>query len=99
MGWTHIEAKGKKILGMLSRVLKTADTKTRKVAYETLVWPVLEYGCQVWDPHMKKDIEDKLENLQNRALRFIYRLREQVSFNKLSQDLNIFHRSHKGGKY
>ena len=38
------------LVGMLARVLKIADTKTRKVAYETLVRPVLEYECEVRDP-------------------------------------------------
>ena len=45
---------------MLRRVLKTADTKTRQVAYNTLVRPVLKYGCEVWDPYTKKNI-DKIE--------------------------------------
>ena len=31
-------------LGMLKRVLKTADTRTRQFAYVALVRPILEYG-------------------------------------------------------
>ena len=59
----HIDltvSKTNRLLGMLRRVLKTADTKTRQVAYNTLVRPVLKYGCEVWDPYTKKNI-DKIE--------------------------------------
>ena len=84
----NIVSKASRLLGMLARVLRTADTKTRKVAYETLIRPGLEYGCQVWDPYLKSDI-NKLEKLQNRALRFIFRLRGQVSFTKLREGTGI----------
>ena len=43
--------------GMLRRVLKDADTKTRLIAFNTLVRPVLEYGCPVWDLFLKKYIK------------------------------------------
>ena len=26
--------------------------------YKTLIRPLLEYGCVVWDPHQKNDIEE-----------------------------------------
>ena len=32
--------------------------------------PILEYGCAVWDPHHKNDIES-LEKIQKRAARFV----------------------------
>ena len=51
---THIVSKASRLLGMLARVLISADTKTRKVAYEILVRPVLEYECEFWDPQQKK---------------------------------------------
>lgn len=87
----HIEcitAKADRLLGMLKRVLKTADTKTRLVAYTTLIRPILEYGCEVWDPYTKKHIQ-MLEKTQNRALRFVFRLKGQTSFSKLRQDTSI----------
>ena len=59
----HIDftvSKADRLLGMLRRVLKTADTKTQQVAYNTLVRPVLEYGCEVGDPYTKKNF-DKIE--------------------------------------
>ena len=48
----HIEnvaAKATRVLGMLYRVLRGADAKTRKMAYFTLVRSILEYGCAAWD--------------------------------------------------
>ena len=61
---------------MLRRVLKTADTKTRQVAYNTLVRAVLEYG------YTKKNIK-KIEKAQNRTLKFIFHIKGKVSFTKL----------------
>ena len=73
---------------MLRRVLKTADTKTRQVAYNTLVRPVLDYGCEVWDRYTKKRI-DKIEKVQNRALTFIFHIKGKISFTKLRKDTKI----------
>ena len=74
---------------MLSRVLKTAGTKTRLVAYKTLVCSNLEYACQVRDPYLKKDTK-RLEKVQNRSLRFIYCINKSPrSISKLKDDTNI----------
>ena len=84
-----VASKALKLLGMLSRVIKTADTKTRQMAYNTLIRPVLEYGCQVWDPYLSKDIK-QLEKIQNRALRFIFRLPPGIiSFSELRLQTGI----------
>ena len=53
--WTNhhekILSKANRSLGMLRRVLKDADTQTRKIAFITLIRPVLEYGCMIFDPY------------------------------------------------
>lgn len=64
-------AKAFKQLGFLRRRLSKAPQAVKLTAYKTLVRPILEYGSIVWDPHQKY-LRDKLERLQNRALRFIY---------------------------
>lgn len=88
--WDHhydkIISKANRSLGMLRRVLKDADTKTRQVAFLSLVRPVLEFGCLVWDPYLKRDIK-RMEKVQNSALRFIYRIRGQISFTELRNSI------------
>ena len=76
-------AKASGRLGLLRRALKSADSRTRQQAYNTIVRPILEYGCP--DPCLTKDIK-KLEKVQNRAMRFNFRLRGQVSFSKVRSD-------------
>lgn len=83
-----IVAKASRTLGMLWRVLKTADTRTRQLAYNALVRPILEYGCSAWDPYLAKDIR-QLEKVQNRAIRFIFRLKGHVSISQIREDTNI----------
>ena len=69
-----IVSKSTRLLGMLSRVLKSADTRTRQLAYYALIRQILEYGCSAWDPYLVKDIK-QIEKVQNKALWFIFRLR------------------------
>lgn len=68
---TNTCAKAYKQLGFLRRKLGKAPSAVKLTAYKTLVRPILEYGSIVWDPHQNY-LRDKLERLQNRALRFIY---------------------------
>ena len=45
---------------------------TMKTLYCSLVRPLLEYSCETWNPHTKRNI-DKLEAVQRRATRWITR--------------------------
>ena len=58
------------MLGMLSLVLKLADTWTRKLVYNTLVRHILEFRRQVWEPYLSMDVK-QLEKVQHQALRLI----------------------------
>ena len=40
------------------------------MAYKCVVRPLLEYGCQLWNPHTQKDIQ-LLESIQHRAARWV----------------------------
>ena len=44
----------------------------KEAAYKALVRPILEYESSVWDPYTVKLLEE-LENVQNRAARFVTR--------------------------
>ena len=67
--YSAIRKKANKILAFLRRNLKDCPTHIKAHCYKTLVRPVLEYGCAVWDPNTLNDIQD-LEKIQKRAGRF-----------------------------
>ena len=64
-----VRNKANKTLAFLRRNLRDCPTHVKAHCYKTLVRPVLEYGCAVWDPHAVGDIQD-LEKIQKRAGRF-----------------------------
>ena len=62
-------AKARRILGLIyRRFYGSADRDTIKQLYISLVRPHLEYGSQVWDPHLARD-KTSLENVQKFACR------------------------------
>ena len=80
--------KGNKALGLIKRCLFDASTKTKLLAFNTIVRPVLEYACQVWSPHIKS-LVDKLETVQRRGVRWIFRLKPLDSVSECMRDNNI----------
>ena len=68
---TKTTKKANSTLGFLKRNLNNCPRKCKLAAYVSLVRSVLEYGATLWDPHLKKDT-NQLEQVQRRALRFIY---------------------------
>ena len=77
----NICTKANRMLGMLRRNLRSAPELTKESGYKSLVRPVLEYACSVWDPHTAKDI-NKIEAVQRRAARFVkskYKKEDSVS--------------------
>lgn len=75
--WHHhiqsIVNKSNKTLFMMIRCLFNTSFKTKMIAFNTVVRPVLEYASQVWSPHTKALI-DQIERIQRRAVRWIFRL-------------------------
>ena len=77
LSWSdHIHAKcskAKKLLGLLYRKFQgCTDPVTLFNLYITLVRPHLEYACEIWNPHLKRDI-NKVEQLQKFGLRMCTR--------------------------
>ena len=53
---------------MIRRNFWYCPQDVKETAYITLVRPKLEYACEAWDPHFKKDITS-LERVQMKAAR------------------------------
>jgi hypothetical protein len=69
----HINSTYKKAnftLSFLERNLQKCPPHIKALCYNTLVRPILEYGCCAWDPHLVTQI-DKIEKLNKRAARFV----------------------------
>ena len=59
-------------LGLNKMNFWNCSTKTKHIAYKTLVSPKIEYASSIWDPHKKINIhEDDLVKVQRRADRFV----------------------------
>jgi ribonucleases P/MRP protein subunit RPP40 len=57
-------------LRLCTRVLRGSQSNVKEVAYFSLVRPLLEYCCAVWNPH-EKGLILELERVQRRAARFV----------------------------
>ena len=56
-----ITAKANRVLGWVKRTCRDLkDIDTTNTLYGSLVRPLLEYSCETWNPHTKRNI-DKLE--------------------------------------
>ena len=68
-----ITAQANRVLGLVKRTCRDLkDIDTMNTLYCSLVRPLLEYSCETWNPHTKRNI-DKLEAVQRRATRWITR--------------------------
>ena len=65
-----IAAKATKCLNYLRHTLWGATPQVKSIAFKCLVRPIMEYGCQLWNPFTQKDIQ-VLENIQHRAARWV----------------------------
>ena len=86
----YILSRASRTLGLLRHTLYDATLELKKLAYYSLCRPILEYGySEVWDP-VTKDLALKLELLQNKAIRFIFKIKgRDISISKLKKDHHI----------
>jgi hypothetical protein len=66
-----VRAKSAQVLGFAKRNLKGCTPRVKRMAYLTMVKPILFYGTPAIHPESKGNIQ-KFERMQKRALRFIY---------------------------
>ena len=55
-----LKTKANNTLGFIRSNIQTTSIKANTVAYESLVWPQLEYSTTVWHPHTP-DLNNSLE--------------------------------------
>jgi hypothetical protein len=53
------------------RVVKKGNKNTKRIAYKSLVRPILEYGAECWDPYRECWI-NALDRVQNKAAKFAH---------------------------
>jgi hypothetical protein len=57
--WTphtdNMTKKANNITAFLCRNISTCLKKIKERCYRTMVWPVMEYACIVWDPITQRD--------------------------------------------
>ena len=72
--WTeqngNVCRKANSVLGFLRRNTSSCPKEIKEKCFKSLVKPILEYGCSVWDPHQQVQIEN-LEKVQKNAARYI----------------------------
>ena len=83
-----LHTRANSILGVVRRNLKNCPKPFKEQAYISLIRPILEYGCIIWDPSIKKD-SDHLESIQRRAARFVSNdYSHQSSVTDMMKELN-----------
>jgi len=68
-------------------ILKKGNSSTKKLAYATLVRPILEYGVACWDPYREGQIH-ALDRVQKKAAKSAYHTNES-NWETLSQRRKI----------
>jgi len=76
LSWnTHsstVRAKAAKTLGFVSRTLQNCTPRVKRIAYLSLVKPILFYGTPAWSPINTDANMNKLIKMQKRGLHFIH---------------------------
>ena len=67
-------SKASSVMGIIRRTYTYIDQNSFKLVYTSLVRPHVEYGAPIWNPVLKRDIED-LERVQRRATKQVPSLR------------------------
>jgi len=100
-----VRAKAAKTLGFVSRTLHRCTPRVKRIAYLSLVKPILFYGTPAWSPINTNENMAKLVKIQNRALHFIYgkhlpQLQDQklltIEMQLMYNDLLFFKKSETG---
>ena len=83
LSWnSHIDsitARANKVLGLVKRTCKDfKDITTLRTLYCSIVRPLLEYSCETWNPHTRRNI-NRLEAIQGSTTKFILKSNEDYN--------------------
>lgn len=67
-----VVAKATKALNFIERKLRSSPAALKNTSYNSVVRPITEYACGVWD-RQQKSLIDLIERTQNQAVRFVLR--------------------------
>ena len=81
----NLTTKANRTLGFIRRNIPTKHHGIRQTAYNTLVWPQLEYASPVWSPCTQVRI-NKVEAVQRRAARWV--TNDYSSYSSVTQMIN-----------
>ena len=92
MKWNHhvnqLSTKANSTRAFLQRNIRSCPRHIKIMCYKTLLRPVLEYGCEVWDPSTQM-LRQRLEMVQRRYVRFIFN-----DFKNSSSVSDMLHKLH-----
>ena len=71
----HVQVKVNRGIGILSKLKHNTNLKTLKIVYHSLFASYLQFDAQLWG-QANKECQNKIQVIQNRALR-------KISFKKL----------------
>lgn len=83
----NITKKANSTRAFIQRNLQHCPRNTKATCYTTLVRPLVEYACTVWDPHTALNIQ-KLEAVQRRSARFVMNNYSQTTCSSVTSMLN-----------
>jgi len=84
---SEVVKKANKILGMIKRNFVDRSKDIILSLYKSLIKPHLEYCCQVWCPHYKKDIK-LIEGVQRRVTKLVHGL-ENLNYDDRIKELGL----------
>jgi hypothetical protein len=76
LSWAdHVKAW--KSLHFIMRILRNGNSNTKRLAYTSLVRPILEYGAACWDPYREGQIRE-LDRVQKKAAKFAHHTKSPI---------------------
>ena len=85
---------------MLNKCLTKCKTHAKKLAYESVIRPNIEYASVVWNPHTSNNI-NKLEKINKLGKKFVNKNNKGSLYNpddailrRFKNDLKFFHKIH-----